>query len=358
MKIGIITFHWGTNYGGVLQAYSLQQFLSKNIEGSEVYMINYAPKTHSESLMKCVLTKSVKQIPSNITTFFKEKKFVPFRQKYLNTTRRYYSLDDLKTDYPDFDVYICGSDQVWNPYIVSTYGIPYYLPFGKDQTKRISFAVSFGCTEYPDDKMAIIKPLIERFDALSVREKTGVSILNKGGIENVKMMPDPTLLLERSDLDAISNVNSSLEGSFAFFYSLQDNQVLVRKISDYFGKREGISVVNTKKSKYSTLSIETWLSNIKNSKYVITNSFHGAVFSILFNKQFIVVPIEGRLSGMNDRIYTLLDKFELRERLVETFDENKLTDLLDQPINWGFVENVQTQLKKTAELYLSENITF
>ncbi len=345
MKIGIMTFHWGTNYGGVLQAYALQQFLKKNVPSGEVSIINYVPKTHSESFLKCVVTKNFKSIPGNLITYFKEKKFLDFRKKHLSTTKRYYTLSELKSNYTDMDVYICGSDQVWNPYIIDTYGLPYFLPFGKETTKRISYAVSFGCMEYPSNKMAVIKPLIKQFNAISVRENTGVSILKNEGFDNVELMPDPTLLFEKKDLEIITPAEDFTE-DFVFSYSLQNDQILINKVNKYFKK--SMKMINTRDIKYAFLGIEDWLHNIKYAKFIITNSFHGVVFSILFQKQFVVIPIEGTLSGMNDRIYTLLNRFNLRSRLLETYNEERLEEIISTPVDWKEVADTQENLKKEA----------
>lgn len=347
MKIGIMTFHWGTNYGGVLQAYALQQFLKKNVPSGEVSIINYVPKTHSESFIKCVVTKNFKSIPGNLITYFKEKKFVDFRKKHLSTTERYYTLSELKSKYTDMDFYICGSDQVWNPYIIDSYGLPYFLPFGKKTTKRVSYAVSFGCTDYPSNKMDIIKPLIQEFNAISVRENTGVSILQNAGFDNVELMPDPTLLFEKKDLENITPApTEDFTDEFVFSYSLQNDQTLIDKVNKYF--RKSMKMVNTRDIKYAFLGIEDWLYNIKYAKFIITNSFHGVVFSILFQKQFIVIPIEGALSGMNDRIYTLLQKFDLKSRILDTYNEETLEKIISTPIDWQKVANTQESLKNEA----------
>ncbi|GAB3769381.1 polysaccharide pyruvyl transferase family protein [Spirosoma horti] len=355
MKIGIMTFHWGTNYGGVLQAYALQQFIKNNIKGSEVCIINYAPKTHIESLYKCVATKHIRNIKSNLITYFKEKNFVHFRKKYLLTTKRYYSLDDLNADYPDFDIYICGSDQIWNPYIISEKASPYFLSFGKASTKRISYAVSFGCTDYPIEKMQLVKPYIQNFDAISVRENSGIDILKNEGIL-AQIMPDPTLLLSYNDLYNLIPRRPPHKDDYYFSYALQKNQILIKNINQYVKIKKNIKIVNTKNLKSSMLSIESWLSNIRNSKFVITNSFHGVVFSILFQKPFVAIPVEGKHKGMNDRIYTLLNKFQLSDRILTHYDEDLIENIIKNKINWTQVLEMQEELQKLAFSYLDKNI--
>lgn len=358
MKIGIITFHWGTNYGGVLQAFALQEYLKRHIKESEVFMINYAPVTHSESIIKCLFTKQIHKIPSNLVTYFKEKKFVDFRRKYLSTTSRYKTNQDLKENPPKFDVYICGSDQIWNPYIIETYGIPYYLNFGSGSIKRISYAVSFGCIEYPADKLDIIAEYIKKFNHLSVRENTGVDILKSRGFLDVNLVPDPTFLFDGDQLLSITQQvtdKNLLENGYVFCYSLQSNQRLIKQITDLF-KTDGNLLVDTKMFKYSFIGIEEWLGFIHSSTFVITNSFHGVVFSILMKRPFIVLPIEGALSGMNDRINTLLKKFDMEDRLVSSYDENTIKLLKDKKIDWDKIDVVKNELKATGTKYLMHSL--
>lgn len=352
-KIGIITFHWGTNYGGVLQAFALQTFLRK--ENRDVEIINYAPLTFRDSFIK-ILAKNPKSTFSNIIMYFKECKFKKFRKKHLYLTNRYYSLKELKDSPPKMDVYICGSDQIWNPYIANNYGEPYFLDFGHKTVKRIAYAVSFGCSEYPDDIMKTKKNLIANFDSISVREQSGVTILNKNGFNDVRLLPDPTLLLDKMDFISILPQKPKNK-DFYYFYILQENQKLIHRFFAKFKKEKNVEAINSESIKYSTMSIEDWLYHIKNAEFVVTNSFHGVVFSILFEKKFIAIPIEGKLNGMNDRLYTLLDRFRLRYRLLEEYDENKFNEILDTRINWEEISKIKEDIKLEALDYFNISLT-
>jgi len=161
MKIGIVTFHWGTNYGGVLQSFALQTFLERR--GFEVQIINFAPLTFRDSFLRSFRARKLKTVFSNIKNYIKEKNIDKFRKGNLNLTARYFSLDEVKENTLSFDCLITGSDQIWNPYGIQTHGLVYFLPFGGDYTKKMSYAASFGCVNYPKDVMKKIKPLIENF---------------------------------------------------------------------------------------------------------------------------------------------------------------------------------------------------
>lgn len=354
MKIGIITFHWGTNYGGVLQAYALQEYIKKL--GSEVQIINYAPHTFRDSFIRCFRTKNPRIAFENIKEYLKEQKFKLFRKNYLNTTRRYFSLDELKKEAPELDVYITGSDQVWNPYFLNTYGPAYFLDFGNDKVKRIAYAVSLGCTKYPTAAMKKIKPCLERFNAISLRENTGLNIMNEMGFNFAKLMPDPTLLLEKSDYEKIMIDNKSEKYNYALFYILQPKQHLILRIYDHVNNKLNMKVINNLTYISLTKGINEWLCDICNSQFVVTNSFHGVIFSMIFQKQFIVIPIEGSLRGMNDRIYTLLQKFGLEDRILDVFDELKFSKIIEKQIIWKEIEKIQKVVQEEAFAFLNKNI--
>lgn len=350
LKIGIVTFHWGTNYGGVLQSFALQSFLER--QGFEVEIINFAPRSFRDSFFRCFRTRKLKTIFSNIINYKKEKNIDKFRKERLNLTDRYFSLDEVKENTLSFDCLITGSDQVWNPYGIQTYGLVYFLPFGGDNTKKMSYAASFGCVDYPKDVMKKIKPLINKFNAISVRENSALDILSKEGFNDLTLMPDPTLLLDKVDYINLMGPNNLTKTKYSFFYTLQPNQNTMGTI--YNGVSKKMKTINTLNIQSSIMGIEEWLSNIYNSEFVVTNSFHGVIFSLLLNKNFIVVPIEGSLVGMNDRIYTLLDKFNLRNRIIDSYNEETVFQEINSPIDWAFVKKTQKDLHKEALSFFSQ----
>lgn len=354
MKIGILTFHWGTNYGGVLQAYALQTFL-KNF-GFDVGIINYAPHTFRDSFFKCFYSKNPKTIFKNIKNYFKERNIKKFRNKFLVQTKRYFTPEELIGNPPQMDIYIAGSDQVWNPFGLNNNGKVYFLPFGSEKSIKLSYAASFSVTDYPEEQLIQIIPLLKKFKAISVREKSGLEILKKAGVKNGVLLPDPTLLLNEIDYSKIIQMNKTIRKCDFFFYVLQKHQNSINKIYRHFEKDKSNKIVHSNKIKHSVIGIETWLNYIKNSRFVITNSFHGVVFSILFNTPFIVVPIEGRLEGMNDRIVTLLESFGLEDRLIWQYDEMKISGLIKKHIDWKKTKAVQINLKLEAQQFFTQNI--
>ncbi len=353
MKIGILTFHWATNFGAILQTFALQSYLS-NI-GFEVSVINYRPGKYKLSLFKCFMTLRVWHIKKNILEYLKEVKLERFRDKYLNQTREYNSLIELKSDPPTFDVYICGSDQIWNPYFTLLgEGKPtstYFLDFGDKNIRRIAYAVSYGCEYYSETATSYAKDLIANFKAISVRELSGVKLTKTLGYMNPQLLPDPTLLLDIDKYNFNYIPNNDIN-NYVFVYLLRDNPLIVKslisKLNNYF---EYKLKINWSK----VTEIENWLTQIRNSQLVVTNSYHGMIFSIIFHKPFLVVPAKGNLSGMNDRFNTLLKLLNLEDRILIDFDN--VNHILDKKIDWIEVDerikSFRNQTKTFFDSYIN-----
>ncbi|MCK9217607.1 MAG: polysaccharide pyruvyl transferase family protein [Firmicutes bacterium] len=352
MKIGILTFHWGTNYGGVLQAYALQTYLE--LLGYEVRIINYAPRSFRDNFWRCFITKNPIVAYNNFMDFFKERAIAKFRKQHLKITERYFTPEDLMANTPNCDVYIVGSDQVWNPYGLASNQKIYFLPFLAQKTKKISYAASFGVSSYPNHLLIEIAPSLKQFHRISVRENSGLSILSTIGIEDALLMPDPTLLLNVDSYLKLIKKQSYGTQSKYFFYILQDNQITINKTYKYCKRKYTVSSNLSLKNR--TNGIEKWLSYFKYSDFIVTNSFHGVVFSIIFKKNFIAIPISGKHEGMNDRIYTLLDTFKLRGRIIDEFDAEKFEELINKQIDWTSCLEKQKHLQDNAYNFLVESI--
>lgn len=348
MKIGILTFHWGTNYGGVLQAYALQTYL-KGLK-YEVEIIDYAPITFRDTFLLCFKSKSIRTIKRNICDYFKEKKFKQFRQKNLNLSSvRYYKRNDCEQWARIYDIIIVGSDQVWNPYIALSYGWAYWLPF-KSNVRKIAYAVSLGCEQYPVNILNKVSNFIDDFDAISVRENSAVKIIQPKFREEVCVVPDPTILLDYTYY--MRFVKKGPNYRTCFMYVLQEKQELIAKIENIL--RSDFYVNRPDNNSWNQYSIEEWLSGIYNSGLVVTNSFHGLMFSLLFHKPFFVTLVEGSLSGMNDRIYTILRYIGLEERIIK--DIETFMRIKEQPVDWEKVDMRLDQLKKCGIKFLSVNL--
>ncbi len=349
-KIGILTFHWGANFGGVLQAFALQTTLKEL--GYDVEIIDFSYKSHLDNFLLCFKTKSISNIMQRLKEHRKNKLFKPFRTKNLNLSKRLYTSRNVEREIQNYDVVICGSDQIWNPSTIKYLESLYFLPFNTKIVKKVSYAASLGTDQISKDDLEKITPFLNDFNSISVRENSAVTILQKVVKDTISLVPDPAMLINSIQLDKIVS-NKFKEKDFQFFYILQNKQHTINTIKDYQSKTNSVIVVTKTTYFYG---IEDWIGGIKYSSSVVTNSFHGVVFSVLYHKNFIAVPLEGTHKGMNDRINTLLKNLGLSDRIIDKYDENKIDYLLKTDINW---EEVDSRLQKQREIgvkFLEESL--
>lgn len=377
MKIGILTLPLHSNYGGILQAYALQTILQR--QGHEVEVFQKIPGySHKKFLMPIVY---LKRIINNIINgqhhpIFLEKKkrhediiaqknTSQFIDKYI-TLRHINNLTDIKST--DYEALITGSDQVWrNIYFQGMWNSSIsnaFLNFTKGwNIKRIAYSASFGTddlSEYTDKQIKQCSSAIQQFDDISVREESGIEIcLNLLGVKASHTL-DPTMLLNKEDyINLINNSTIPLHNSNGelFCYVLDKSQELNKAIE--------ICAHNTKYNQYycnypptnQVLNhdvciyppVEQWLKSFMDAKMVITDSFHGTVFSIIFNKPFWVLINKERGSA---RFISLLKKFGLEDRIVT--DATALD--WKQPINWDKINEIHNQTASFSEHFIHKSL--
>lgn len=265
-----------------------------------------------------------------------DRLFDDFRDRYFVSTERVYSHDDLLDDSPEVDILATGSDMAWG---VGLHHHEYLLDFGKPETRRISIAASFGRTwdSLTEREKDICKKYISRYDAITVREEEGVRICKNLGLSNAVRVCDPTMLLEPSAYEELMNTASIPDSSdkiFIYYIGYDDSF-----LTDY----DIVSVLKKKDLRYHYASagrinalpkvfptIPQWLKYIHDSHFVVTNSFHGVIFCLLFKKQFAVIPL--KLEQRNTRIQTILKQFGLEERVCRT--KKQLLTILGQKIDY------------------------
>ena len=346
MKIGTITFHWATNYGAVLQAYALQQYLlSKNYETE---IINYNP-FRIKMLERLSWVKNL-----NGKQFKKEKLINKFRENELTLSSEMpLSNRDLMKLKDKYSHIIVGSDQVWNKgFTLQAEGKPtlsYFLNFAGNNCKRISYAASFGFDSADGKYVEVVKDEISKFSCISVRESTGISILNQMGLSG-KVVCDPTLLLERTAYDGLAN-KSTCEPPRVFPFILHKNQFTAMSVVDTV---ETLVSQIPKEFSNKNLSVYDWLRCIRDSEVIVTNSFHAVMFALIFNKKFIVVPVEG--SQMNNRITTVLNRVGLMDYFVKNNEKDKIRELLYRNVNWSSVNTKLLEMQKEGQEFLLNSI--
>lgn len=364
MKIGVVTFWWSDdNYGQLLQAYALQRVLKEM--GHEPFLIKYDRRSDVDHSLKARVRtlKDILLFQCNIRDFFNTKSrvvnndkrnFSMFRDKYFIFSELYTTYEELRTNPPKADVYIVGSDQVWHfPsksfYKLKNWANVYFLNFGSESIKRISYAASFSLNDISTDFGKFITPLLKRFSLVTVREKSGISICQKCLVESPLLALDPTLLLTSKQwLNLTLNISSPTDMLLCYF--------LGNKCEISFDEIYNISLEHGWKIKYIasqgqmaeydtiTPSIEEFLSLVNSAKLVVTNSFHGTVFSIIFNVPFLVVPLCGEFQSMNDRVFTLLKMFQLEDRIYSSTINLHNQSLIN--INWESVNCILAERRK------------
>lgn len=298
MKVGVITFHSANNYGATLQAWALQKVLKDMSMNTGI--INYHPAVidglYDPMKLKTGLPRRVKKATlyiRNRKSLIRYKKFRSFLKKNFNLIGDYATYNELESASLDLDAYITGSDQVWNPTHIGGFNPAYYLDFAKEGKKKISYAPSIG-TEYIDsrykDKM---KKSLNTFTSISIRERSSKEAVENLVEKPVEVVLDPTLLLNREDYDEIK-VKSKIKQPYILVYSIEKNPQLIsfaNKISVALGlpilqRRPGRELINQLEPFY-TADAGEFLGYVESAEYVITNSFHGTVFSILYGKPFV-----------------------------------------------------------------------
>lgn len=342
MKIGILTFHWATNYGAVLQSYALQETLTAL--GHNATIINYKPSHYDDTLWSFVRYRKFLSLTKYFNERRKESHLSLFRNKYLKTTHRYYSLNELRSIENHFDAVITGSDQVLNEsFLVSgEHGgsTAYFLDFGAKDMPRYAYAASFGTTEYSPQLVERVRPLIKRFNSISSREHSGLSIFRKMGAPNPVLVPDPTLLHPSEFYVKLLQLERPLDRRNRAYF-LRGRESIV---SDTLNKLDAQLI--------SDESIEQWLNAIRYSSHFITNSFHGVVFCLIFHTPFTVVLKTKENIGMNDRFYTLLEPLSLTDRIFSEAQFNN--NSIECSFDWDSIDDKLGDLRKIGYDFLKQ----
>lgn len=354
MKIGILTLPLHTNYGGILQAYALQTVLERM--GHEVVVFdtpNKCPLPPFKDIPKCFLKRIVKKLLGRNQKIFYEyyqnNKVIPVvsqnTQRFINSYIHRKEIRNFKElDGESYDAIVVGSDQVWRP----LYFVPgwrwqeienAFLSFAsKWNIKRLSYAASFGTDdwEYTDQQTRRCKALLQVFDAISVRETNGVTLCKKYfDIDSVHVL-DPTMLLNEVDYSIFfQKANTPKSNGTLLNYILDENEkkrALIMHVANQKCLR-AFSVNNPYENDETKPlnerikpSVEKWLRGFYDAEFVITDSFHACVFSILFKKQFVVVGNKER--GLS-RIESLLLCFGIENRIIEDSAQVMRLPLID-----------------------------
>jgi len=360
-KAKIITFHNAENYGAMLQAYALKETLKElDVDAS---FVNYENKKILSDY-KLIKTNSLKSFFSSLwympRNLKRKRSFKSFGDTYLDTnTKKYYSKEEIVQDIDNKDIFIAGSDQIWNPALTGGLSDIYTLNFSKENNNKIIYGASLGNEEllqkYADD----FREKLSDLQYISVREKSIIKPLETICNKDIEQVVDPTLLLKKEKWDELiqknNNLNLSKEKYILVYTLFEDKEItrIVNCISDLTGYkvvhfRKYNAYKNELKSLYTQGPVD-FINAFKNAKYVVTNSFHGTVFSIIYERKFYsVLPNE-----RGGRIKDLLLELGLENRIIE----NKKDLDLNLDIDYLQVKNKIDILSSKSKDFLKKGLS-
>ncbi len=367
-KIGIITFHNSYNCGSMLESYAMQTILKKM--GMETEIINFSNEGQKEIYNYKFKNNSIKNIIKNILIFpaikkikLNNYKYEEFKNKNFILSENEYSKQEELTDY-EYSTVVAGSDQIWN-ITIEDGDDAYFLPWVK-KARRVAYAPSFGSKKIAEHTDNINKYIdyLNKFDAISIREQNGNKWIKEMIGQDVPVLLDPTMLLNKEDYDKIKD-NNNVKDKYIFFYAPSfDTEIcrFVKKVADKYN----LKVITWSTKSYFVKLIRrfgfelpdyedpsVYLNLIANAELVFTTSYHGTIFSTIYKKKFFTIK-NGGMYGNDDRVLTLLNQLNMLERLTPfEFDDNK--DYLEE-VNYEKYDSSVDELKNKAFDYINKNI--
>lgn len=369
MKIKTITCHDVYNYGASLQAYALQQYLSSL--GHDVQIIDYKPdymrlhynfwyvpenSRYYRKAMKSGLFRFLLCCyfaPARFATYGRKLRFDAFTRKYLRLTKTYFSYQDLVDCPPEADVYIAGSDQIWNCKLPNGKDPAYFLQFGDKGIKRISYAASFAIPTIPEENKLQMHDWLKLFDAISVREKTGINILETLGLKGVEVS-DPVFLLSRDAWEVFFSNDRywSKNKKYLLVYDLFLNDSRLEKEAKRLSSKYNLEIISVDASRkcpfadknISNAGPKEFVKLIAEAEYVVTNSFHATAFSIIFNKRFSVYYKYSNISRISDILNTLGIKKQLN------------SDTPEYDFDWDHINRILSEIREKSYNFILSTI--
>ena len=362
MIIKTITCHDVRNHGASLQAFALQTFLEG--WGHNVEVIDYIPSYFAFSIKRIGNPKFNKPlirqlriligIPSKLKRLKRQRIFDRFNRTFLHRTARYSSFQDLLSAPPIADVYIAGSDQIWNTQFQSGRDPAFYLDFVPIGKKRVSYAASFASNNILPRYEGFVKDMLSKFDAISVREFSSLGLLKDLGREDGVSVLDPVFLLTSEQWSKY--LGFSKEKNYILVYDF-DNNPEIKRLAINLSSKYKMSIVGVgpNRIKYSEKSYVfigplDFLRLCKDASMIISNSFHATAFSLIFHVPFYVV---NRFESINIRMHDLLEQVGLLKLIIA--DNNGAVESIPN-IDWDDVQNKIDSLIKDSKDFLKQSI--
>lgn len=368
MRIGIITFHHALNQGAILQAYALQTLLQS--WGHQVEFIDYHLEHHFH--YKDFITKSPKLLwekwrnQYNGIIYRRHQRL--FNKVLCIGSIRYKTAEELRNNPPIYDIYIAGSDQIWN--FTKKIDYPYILDFVPQNKIKIAYAASLGQCIIPQKLHNEMRNLLLSFQAISIRESNGKDFICGLMQKEVSKIPvtqtlDPTLLIKKEEYEHIAeNINEHTPYIASYILSMMEKGH--ENILSYIIRKKDLPLINLRNpdtcvhlsfAKNRIVTPYQFISYIRQAEIVVCSSFHAVVFSLIFHKPFIVlVPSKLKDKGGNKRINSLLTSFGLLHHCVYDFNPSIIDQLMKEQICWEYIDQTVSKLAKESQNFLKRYI--
>lgn len=349
MKIYTITCHEVYNYGASLQEYALLHYLEQ--QGHEARTIQYKPPYLSKHFdlwrvsnprwNKPILKWAylIMKLPSRLKMLRRKKAFDVFSDRYIKRTdRRFENNKSLLQGLDPVDAYICGSDQIWNSFFENGKDPAFYLDFAPTEAIKVSYAASFAIDSIEENLKPFVRDQVAKLDHIGVRETSGVAIIDDLGVAGAQQVLDPVFLIDAEQWRSTFSI-SQREEPYVLVYDFDSNPV-IREMAQSYAKQHAAKIYTVNQNiDYADKNFylegpDKYLELMAHAQMVVTNSFHSVAFSLIFERQFVVV---NRFEKINTRMRDLLGLFDL-DRL-----------LIDRSFDWKSWESIDYQVVRPKQ---------
>jgi len=376
LRVGILTYHFSDNYGAMLQAYTLRSWFRER--GCSAEFINYQP-TYVEAGGRFSASLDLRSLRENLKVVY--KRGAHLWQRIFGDSKQHAALNDFRArqlgavgtvyktrksllhSLSGFDLLVAGSDQVWSPSGNTGLDPVYFLDFPPIAgQRRISYAASFGRSELPQRYEAAVARMLAGLDGISVRERSGIAIVERFTQCPVTQVPDPTIL--RGHVDDLVIDNFERESvPYVFCHVLRSPELIrdvAQRVADELDARiwSGFNPHRRWREIGETYFAgpREWVSKIGDASFVVTNSYHAAITAILRRRSFFVVVLSGIRQPLNDRIIDLLGELGLQDRIISSLDGEDIARKMKDIIDWDGVARRMTVLQARGERYLNSQL--
>lgn len=353
MKISVnSTFSYikfNLNYGSALQCYALQRFLRDR--GHDVSLVRDYRANPVYILKRFRNMRYLRHFLAKANAQIRLQGFI--RRNIALSPRAYFSYSALKKHCPDAQCHIAGSDQIWHN--ANNFR---YLTYVTDDKLKLSYAASFGKARISEDMKETIKPYLARLNGITVREKSGVEIVNSIGFQAQQVL-DPTLLLDWEQYPAAVNQKTSY--CYCYFLNVSDREAVYYEKVKEFSSKNNLELIITAPLNYPLFleqnpvfpSVEEWLGYYKNADCIFTNTYHGLLFCIIYKKQFLFFVQQGNSKAENERFYSLLSMLNLTDRIIEESNKDNMISLMQNVIDYEKVYEVIREKRQITHDFFS-----